>query len=137
MAVALLVYSMKCKHSHEILRFLESDSQFKQMIQLHDINALGIPPRYAQQIQRVPTMLTTNGKILVGQEIRSWLESLLPNTLSNFTIKSSNFASFDGNEETDDMFSLDQYGQSLQPAITKELQDKISRPVTQGTYNAD
>ena len=132
---ALLVFSPKCNHSIEILNFLESSPQLKQMVQLHDVNRLGIPAQYSRQINRVPTMLTKNGKILVGKEIRSWLESLLPATFTSCDLYScKNFggglASLDGSENDDAIFSLDNYGQSLQPAMTKELQDKINKKVS-------
>jgi hypothetical protein len=86
-------------------------------------------------------MLTKNGKILVGQEIKAWLQSLLPNTFTNCDLNScrgfgGGLASFDGSEETDGIFLLENYGQSLQPAMTPELQNKISKPVTGGnTYS--
>jgi hypothetical protein len=84
-------------------------------------------------------MLTKNGKILVGQEIKAWLQSLLPNTFTNCDLNSckgfGGLASIDGTEESDGIFLLENYGQSLQPAMTPELQNKISKPVTGGnTY---
>ena len=141
MASALLVYSPKCKHSVELLQFLETTPQLKQLVQTHDVNRNGVPPQYAKQISRVPTMLTKNGKILVGNEIRVWLDSLLPNTFSNCDLNScrafgGGLASLDGSDEVGGMFSIDNYGQSLQPAMTKELQDKINKPVSGGnTYS--
>jgi hypothetical protein len=138
---ALLICSNKCKHSLEIISFLESTPQLKQMVQLHDVNRLGVPPQYAKQITRVPTMLTKNGKILVGNEIKKWLESLLPNSFTNCDLNScrsfgGSLASLDGGEDGDSIFLLDNYGQSLQPAMTPELQSKISKPVTGGnTYS--
>ena len=134
---ALLVFSTKCKHSMEIVQFLESSPQLKAMVQLHDVNRLGIPPQHKKQIARVPTMLTKNGKILVGNEIKAWLESLMPSTFSSYSGKNNGLASFDGTENNDDdIFSLDNYGQSLQPAMTPELQNKINKTVTGGnTYS--
>jgi len=42
----------------------------------------------------------------------------------------------DGDENDTDMFSLDSYGQSLQPAMTRELEEKINRDVSKGVaYN--
>lgn len=142
MAAAMLVFSQKCKHSLEILNFLESTPQLKTMVQIHDVNRLGVPPQYSKQITRVPTLLTKNGKILVGKEIKTWLESLLPNNFVNCDLKlcrglGAGMASFDGSEEDngENMFLLDNYGQSLQPAMTTELQNKINKPVTGGnTY---
>jgi hypothetical protein len=35
------------------------------------------------------------------------------------------------------MFRLDDYGQSLQPAMTKELEEKINREVSKGVAYTD
>ena len=137
---ALLVFSPKCKHSIEILNYVESAPQLKQLVQFHDVSTRGVPQQYARQITRVPTMLTKNGKILVGQEIKAWLQSLLPNSFVNCDLNScrnfgGSLASLDGSEDSGDIFLLENYGQSLQPAMTPELQSKISKPVTGGnTY---
>ena len=138
---ALLLFSAKCRHSLEILQFVDSNPQLKSMVQFHDVNKLGVPPQYKKQISRVPTMLTKNGKILVGNEIKSWLESLMPNSFENCDINSckgfgGSLAALDGSDNNDDnIFSLDNYGQSLQPAMTTELQNKINKVVSGGnTY---
>jgi hypothetical protein len=128
---ALLVYSPKCQHSLDILRFLDTNASLKQIVQLHNISTSGVPPQYAGQISRVPTLLTKNGKILVGNEVKAWLESLLPNTISNCELggRGCTFSSFDGDDEDDSIFQLNNYGQSLQPAMTAELQAKINKKV--------
>ena len=139
---ALLVFSPKCKHSIEILNFIESAPQLKQLVQFHDVSTRGVPPQYSRQITRVPTMLTKNGKILVGKEIKAFLESLLPANFINCDLNAcKNFggslASLDGNDDSGggSIFLLEDYGQSLQPAMTPELQSKISKQVTGGnTY---
>jgi hypothetical protein len=38
----------------------------------------------------------------------------------------------DGEDNEADMFSLDNYGQSLQPAMSRELEEKINRDVSKG-----
>ena len=43
----------------------------------------------------------------------------------------------DSEDNDSEMFSLDSYGQSLQPAMTQELQDKISRDVSKGVAYSD
>ena len=130
---ALLVFSPKCQHSLDILRFLDTNPSLKQIVHLHNVSTQGIPPQYARQISRVPTLLTKNGKILVGNEVKAWLESLLPNTISNCQLGGGfcGGSSFDGTDDNDDsIFNLDNYGQSLQPAMTPELQEKIMKKVT-------
>jgi len=39
----------------------------------------------------------------------------------------------DGEDNDTSVFSLDNYGQSLQPAMTRELEEKINRDVSKGT----
>jgi hypothetical protein len=80
-------------------------------------------------------MLTKNGKILVGKEIHNWLESLLPVQ----ELETCGFGGIDSStlngESTKDMFGLDDYGISLQPAMTPELEAKISRKVEDSPYS--
>jgi hypothetical protein len=132
MAACILVFSPRCQHSLDILRYLDANPQLRQIVQLHDATQLGIPPQYARQINRVPTLLTKNGQILVGKEVRNWLESLLPNNLVNCELggRGCSFSSFDGTEDEGDMFELKNYGRPLQPAMTPELQEKINKKLT-------
>jgi len=91
---------------------------------------MGIPPKYKNKITRVPTMLTKNGKILVGNEIKNWLESLLPaKELESCDFGNCVMTTLDG-ESNQDMFGLEDYGRTLQPPMTKELQDKINQTVS-------
>lgn len=130
--MALLIYSTKCKHSMEILMYINDTPQLKQIVRLHDVNQLGIPQQYAGKLNRVPTLLTQNGKMLVGNEVKQWLSSLLPaQEMSTWDVSGKCrglTSSLDG-DDGDDFFDLGNYGQSLQPAMTPELQAKISRSV--------
>jgi hypothetical protein len=127
---ALLVYSDKCSHCKDIMSYVSSNTQLAQLVRYHNVNTLGLPPQYQRQITRVPTMLTKNGKILVGKEIKQWLSSLLPVEFTSCSVGNGfGCSSIDGNEEDGNMFSLDNYGQSLQPAITPELQARIGQSV--------
>jgi len=114
----------------DIVNYINKHTQLRQIVQFHNVHTMGIPPQYSAKISRVPTMLTKNGKILVGNEIRNWLESLLPVTeLDACDFGKCNMTTLDG-ESNSVLFGLDEYGRSLQPAMTPELQDKISRDVT-------
>ena len=130
--MALLIYSTKCKHSMDIVTFISETPQLKQIVKLHNVNQFGIPPQYQGKITSVPTMLTQNGKLLVGSEVRQWLTSLLPvQELTTCDVYGKcNMSSLDGSEG-DDFFELNNYGQSLQPAMTPEIQAKISRSVAE------
>lgn len=116
----------------ELVEYVNGNGQLRQLVQFHNVNALGIPPQYRAKITRVPTMLTKNGKILVGREIHNWLDSLLPvqelDTWSGFG--KCDMTSLEDNESSAQLFGLDEYGRSLQPAMTPELEAKINRSVS-------
>lgn len=133
--MSLLIYSPRCKHSMDVIEYINNVPQLKQLVHYHNINTQGIPPNYRNKINRVPTMLTKNGKILVGNEIKNWLDSLLPKKeVENSGIGAFGYSmsSLDDSDTATDMFRLDDYGKSLQPAMTKELEEKINREVSKG-----
>ena len=136
--MSLLVYSPNCPHSLEIVEYIKNNAQLKQLVKFHNINTQGIPYNYRSSITRVPTMLTKNGKLLVGNEIKNWLNSLLPNnewSHYEFGAFGGSMTSLDGKDDDDNAFSLDNYGVSLQPAMTKELEAKINRSVNEAYNN--
>ena len=125
-----LIYSDKCKHSMSVIHFINTHPQLKQMLSFHNINTLRVPDR---RITRVPTLVTKQGNLLVGNEIKIWLESLLPNEITNCDLCGSGLgiSNLSGVDDSDGLFSLDNYGVSLQPNMTEELKAKIDRSVSQ------
>jgi hypothetical protein len=101
MAACILLFSPKCQHSIQLLQYLNANPQLKQIVQLHDVTVHGIPPAYAQRITRVPTLLTKNNKLLVGGDVRDWLDSLLPNSITNCELggKGCSYSSIDGSDD--------------------------------------
>ncbi len=127
--MSLLLFSPKCSHSLDLIDFINQNAQLRQIVNFHNINTHGIPPQYKYKIDRVPTMLTKNGKLLVGQEIKNWLESLLPQKqVETFGFGGCGMTTLDG-DGVDEIFELDSYGSSLQPGMTPELQAKIDQDV--------
>ena len=136
--MSLLVYSPNCPHSIDLIEYIKNNPQLKQLVKFHNINTQGKPYNYKSSINRVPTMLTKNGKLLVGKEIKNWLTSLLPsNELSHheFGAFGSGMSSIDGKDSDDNAFSLDNYGVSLQPAMTKEMEERINSSVNEAYNN--
>jgi hypothetical protein len=106
----------------DVIEYVNKHPQLKQLVHYHNVNTQGVPPNYRNKINRVPTMLTKNGKVLVGNEIKNWLDSLLPAkeiTQAGLGGMACGMTSLDGGGGVSDMFSLDDYGRTLQPPMTK------------------
>ena len=44
--MSLLIYSPRCKHSMEVIEYINRQPQLKQLVHYHNINTQGIPPAY-------------------------------------------------------------------------------------------
>lgn len=138
--MSLLIFSPKCHHSRELIDFIRARPQLQQLVHYHNVNQLGIPPEYKHKISRVPTMLTKNGKILVGSEIKAWLMSLLPAEevchmdIDDFSCGMTSLENDDVVRNGGGIYNMDDYGSSLMPPMTPELEAKISRSVNDA-YN--
>ena len=67
--MALLIYSNKCKHSKNVVDFLNSNEQLKQVTRLHCIDTHGLPPQYTQYVKSVPTIIT-NKNLTIYTDIK-------------------------------------------------------------------
>jgi hypothetical protein len=121
--MALLVYSDKCRWSQEILMYIKTQPALIEIVRFWNVNEQGIP---SKKITRGPTLVTNDGKMLVGKEVQAWLESMVPCDFESWD--SGAGANLDGTENPG-MFEFDRYGESLQPRLTPELEAKIGGDV--------
>jgi hypothetical protein len=122
--MALLVYSEKCKWSQEILVYIKTQPALLEIVRFWNVNTQGIP---SAKITRVPTLVTNDGKMCVGKEVKAWLESMVPCDFECWET-TGQCANLDGTEEPG-FFEIDRYGESLQPRITPELEARIGGDV--------
>lgn len=124
--MALLVFSDKCQHCQEILKYVQGQPALQPILRFWNVTTQGVP---SQKIKRVPTLVTNDGKMMVGAEVKAWLESMVPVQFESFD--SVDFAyNLDGTDANENMFEMSNYGASLQPIITPELEEKINSSVT-------
>lgn len=132
--MATLVYSDRCQYSAQIIKLIQENPALVKVMRFHNVTTHGIPDK---QVTRVPTLLTNDGKLLVGLEVKSWVESMAP--VQNIEAVDSfgpATTSLDGTDsEVGNMFDLDSYGASLAPALTPDLEQKINRKV-QDAYSS-
>lgn len=124
--MALLVFSDKCHHCQEILKYIQGQSALQPVLRFWNVSTQGVP---SQKIKRVPTLVTNEGKMMVGAEVKTWLESMVPVEFQSYD--SVDFAyNLDGSDGNDGLFEMSNYGASLQPIITPELEEKINSTVS-------
>ena len=123
--MALLVYSDKCKWSLETIQYIKSQPALLEIVRFHNISTQGVP---SKKITKVPTLVTNSGDLKVGGEVREWLASMIPSDFESWETGPSYVSNLDGSDMAG-MFELDRYGQSLQPHLTPELEEKINMSV--------
>jgi hypothetical protein len=104
------------------MNFINGEPALKPILRFWNVTAQGVPHK---KVTRVPTLVTDEGKMMVGSEVKAWLESMVPSDVSSFN--QSNFTfNIDGTENDDMMFNMDKYGESLEPRMSAELKAKIN-----------
>lgn len=122
--MALLVYSENCKWSQEILMYIKTQPALLEIVRFWNVNAQGIP---SNKITRVPTLVTNDGKMCIGKEVKAWLESMVPCDFESWC-SATGCSNLDGTDDPG-FFEVDRYGESLQPRITPELEARIGGDV--------
>lgn len=118
----VLIISKKCENCNAILSYINSKNLTK-LVKIHDVNISGVP----QGIQRVPTLIKNDGSILVGGDVKTYLDQFVPNEIESHSTKLG--YSIEGDDDSGNMFSIQSYGSSLAPQMTKELEEKINMSI--------
>jgi hypothetical protein len=127
--MALLVYSDRCNHCVDIMTYIKTQPALLQIIRFHNINTNGLP---SKRITRVPTLVTNEGNMLVGAEVRAWLESMVPLDIDTWCPSGLCTSSLgDDQDQVGDFFDLNMYGVPLQPVVTPEMHNKINKKVNE------
>ena len=125
--MVLLVYSQNCVYSAKIIEFIRSQQVLLNIVRFHNINTNGVP----NGLTRVPAIVTKEGATIIGGDVKTYLESLLPSTIDSTNIIGGKLGAYsiDGSSADGGIFSLDSFGKTLSPPMTKELEEKIGRNV--------
>lgn len=124
--MALLVYSEKCKWSMDIIEYIKTQPALLEIVRFHEIGKQGVP---SKKITKVPTLVTNDGVMKVGGEVKAWLTSMVPFEFESWEQNGNICSNLDGTEGEYGLFDLEQYGSSLQPMMTPELEAKIAAKV--------
>jgi hypothetical protein len=131
--MVLLVYSQNCVHSGNIIEYIRSQQVLLNIVRFHNINTNGVP----NGLTRVPALITKDGATIIGGDVKTYLDGLLPTTIDSTNISSGKLGAYaiDGTINNGDIFSIDSFGSSLAPPMTKDLEDKIGRNVQDAYQN--
>ncbi len=125
----ILIVSQKCENCKNLLAYIKSKNELTKIVRIHDVNISGVP----SGITRVPTLIKNDGNVIIGGDIKLYLEQFLPDEIQSH---SSNIGySIDGDDGSDNMFSIQSYGESLAPRMTKELEEKINMSIDEAMKN--
>lgn len=126
--MATLVYSEKCKYSIEIIKFIHENPILGRIVGFHDISQ-GVP----RNVDRVPTLITSQGNYILGGDIKNWLFQMLPQPEIESIGPGIAIAGYDNIADEcsgrGNLFDFDEYGRPLQPMMTPDLESKISMSV--------
>ena len=127
--MALLFYSDRCSHCKEFVQWLEKHPQINKIVKRHNVTVNGVPPKFKSSVKSVPTLITQQGGVMIGSQCLAWANSLVP-PADIEGVGGGWGTSLTEPNAYDGMFSLDSYGQSIQPQITPEMEAKINSTVT-------
>ena len=131
---AILLYSDRCNFSREVLQIIGENKTLASIVQVHNVSQNGVPRQFAGNITHVPTLVTKDGRFLVGVDVKRWLASVSPPEIDHAAVDGGGGAAMftlDGGACDDGMCcSLDRYGETLQPPMPDELRAKIDANVT-------
>ena len=128
--MALLLYSDRCSHSTELCKWLDKHPQVNRLIKRRDVTVHGVPPKFKTVVRSVPTVITQQGQVMAGKQCLAWASSLIPPPEVTGACGYDALTNLDDNSGCDGMFTLDNYGQSIQPQITPEMEERINSTVT-------
>lgn len=118
----VLVYSLRSEYCVTILEFIRNNDGLMSIMKFHDVNKYGVP----NGVDRVPTLICPDGRTLIGSDIREYLNTFIQSEPEG-SVNSIGF-DIDGTDP-DGFFDVNQYGASLAPKMTPELEKKISMNV--------
>tara|TARA_B110000285_G_C15136063_1_gene627016 strand:+ start:739 stop:1161 length:423 start_codon:yes stop_codon:yes gene_type:complete len=128
--MALLFYSDRCSHSSDLLKWLDKHPGVSKLVRRHDVTIHGIPAKFRNTVKSVPTIVTQQGQMMVGKQCSAWVNSLIPPQEVGGLGGYYGLADLSDESGGKGMFSLDNYGQSIQPQITAEMEERINSTVT-------
>ena len=127
--MALLFYSDMCSHCKDLLGFIGKHPPVDKLIRRHNVTVHGVPQKFKGNVKSVPTIITQQGQVMAGGQCMAWASSLVPPQEVEGVGGMSGLTDLSTEAGGPGMFSLDNYGQSIQPHITPDLQQRISSTV--------
>lgn len=124
--MATLVYSDKCKNCYEIVEYIKTKPALHTIVRYHHVDQ-GVP----NGITKVPTLVTADGMLYVGNQIRPYLQTLAPDKIERVALGSKMNTKRLDNQSNGKYFSVNDYGKRIvsstsDPRIERSVMDNLS-----------
>ena len=127
--MATLVYSDRCPYCAQVIKDIRENPALLHVVRFHNVSTHGVP---SKQITRVPTLVTNDGKLLIGNDVRKWIESMKQDEhVDEFDQTVVQGSMLDGTDLNDsgNFFDIENFHMPLAPPMTRELEEKINKKV--------
>ena len=125
--MATLIYSNRCKHSVDLLRFISENSEVRDTIQMHNVDTEGAP----MGVTHVPTLVTQD-KVYIGGDALGWLKEQCASTVPAASGDGMSFIDLDGKQDISQPggpSNLMDLGTPLAAPMTEEHRKKMAQKV--------
>jgi hypothetical protein len=128
--MATLVYSDRCPYSNQVIQEIRENPALIHVVRFHNVTTHGVPSKH---ITRVPTLITNDGRLIVGNDVRQWIESLRPQeTVEEYDQSGLATSMLDESDSHDsgNFFDIDNFHRTLAPPMTRDLEERINKKVS-------
>jgi predicted thioredoxin/glutaredoxin len=119
--MATLIYSDQCINCYELIEYIKTKPALHTIVKYHHINE-GVP----NGVTKVPSLITSDGNLYVGNQVKTYLQSLIPNKIEKFQYGKISSKRLDNQNLGGKYFSVRNYGNNI---INPDPDERVNIPV--------
>lgn len=132
---SVFIYSSRCEPSMDIIKLFKEYPVLQTGVSFYDVlqqrGLHGLHPIVAQNVKSLPSMVTRDGKLYVGNaQIKGLLQRYLPEDPIQQYQPYNYTTAIDGRDDSDNLFNVNQYGMDRASQLTPEMQRRIMTNVS-------
>jgi predicted thioredoxin/glutaredoxin len=124
--MATLVYSDKCRNCYELIEYIKTKPPLHTIVRYQHVDD-GVP----NGVTKVPSLITSDGMLYVGNQIRPYLQTLAPDKIERVSLGGKLSTKRLDNQSNGKYFSVNDYGKRIvtstyDPRIERSVMDNLS-----------